>query len=139
MLPRFTGNYLIILIPVCSGMMRFCANGLFWMKVHLSNLFGNNKISHTDRVKFSDDNIEKVMQSAADPMGGDMWWSTAEEPFQALSTCIGRYMLVITSHTIVVHPSRIAPCSELWLFLSSYHLHLTMSLFIARWKSPSLL
>lgn len=32
MLPRFTGNYLIILIPVCSGMMRFCANGLFWMK-----------------------------------------------------------------------------------------------------------
>ena len=59
------------------------------MKVHLSNLFGNNKISHTDRVKFADDNIEKVMTSAADPMGGEMWWSTAEEPFQALSTCIG--------------------------------------------------
>lgn len=46
-------------------------------------------MSHTDRVKFVEDNIEKVMASAADPMGGEMWWSTAEEPFQALSTCIG--------------------------------------------------
>ena len=59
------------------------------MKVHLSNLFGNNKVSHADRVKFVEDNIEKVMASAADPMEGEMWWSTAEEPFQALSTCKG--------------------------------------------------
>ena len=64
-------------------------NGLHWLKVHLSNLFGNNKISHTDRVAFADKNLEKIMDSADDPLGGKMWWSTAEEPFQALATCIG--------------------------------------------------
>ena len=29
------------------------------------------------------------MDSAKDPLGGGMWWSRAEEPFQALATCIG--------------------------------------------------
>ena len=63
--------------------------GLFWLKVHLSNLCGNNKISHTNRVAFTDSNMEHVMDSARDPLGGGMWWSRAEEPFQALATCIG--------------------------------------------------
>lgn len=63
--------------------------GLFWLKVHLSNLCGNNKIPHKDRVAFTDSNMENIMDSAKDPLGGGMWWSRAEEPFQALATCIG--------------------------------------------------
>lgn len=62
-------------------------NGLFWMKVHLSNLFGNNKIPHHERVAFADGNMDKIIESAKNPLDGSQWWSTADEPFQALSTC----------------------------------------------------
>jgi DNA-directed RNA polymerase len=64
-------------------------SGMHWLKVHLSNLCGNNKVSHTDRVAFADANMENIMDSAKDPLGGNMWWSKAEEPFQTLATCIG--------------------------------------------------
>jgi DNA-directed RNA polymerase, mitochondrial len=79
--------------------------GLYWMKVHLSNLFGNNKISHDDRVAFVDSNMEKILDSVADPLHGGMWWSTAEEPFQALATMIGTasIRLLALHHTMLCH------------------------------------
>jgi len=61
--------------------------GFRWLKVHLANLFGLNKISHEDRAAWVDENLDKVMESARDPLGGDRWWVTAEEPFQALAVC----------------------------------------------------
>ena len=64
-------------------------SGLHWLKVHLSNLCGNNKVSHADRVAFADANMENIFDSAKNPLGGNMWWSKAEEPFQTLATCIG--------------------------------------------------
>ena len=67
-------------------------HGLFWMKVHLSNLFGNNKIPHHERVAFVDDNMDKVIAAANDPLGGEIWWGKADEPFQALATIIGKKM-----------------------------------------------
>ncbi len=62
-------------------------NGLYWLKVHLANLCGANKMSFDDRVKYSEDNLENIRNSARDPFGGDMWWMSCEEPFQALATC----------------------------------------------------
>ena len=96
-------------------------NGLFWMKVHLSNLFGNNKIPHNERVAFVDANIDKVIACALDPFGDnkvgsdgkivgadgtyaerdEIWWSKADEPFQALATIIGKKMCFILLTTVL--------------------------------------
>lgn len=62
--------------------------GFMWLKVHLANLFGNNKITLEDRAKWTEDNIENVIDSAENPLTGKKWWQSAEEPFQALATCI---------------------------------------------------
>lgn len=62
--------------------------GLDWLKVHLSNLFGNNKISTEQRIEWVDSHWDDISDSALDPLNGKRWWSTAENPFQALSTCI---------------------------------------------------
>lgn len=79
---------------LCRGMLQFEQEkplgpvGLKWMKVHLSNLFGNNKIPHAEREKWVDENMEKVRECASNPLDGSRWWADADEPFQALSTCI---------------------------------------------------
>ena len=65
-------------------------NGLFWLKVHLSNLFGNNKIPHHERVRFVDSNMEKIIETAKDPLGMRDFWGEADEPFQALATILGK-------------------------------------------------
>lgn len=75
----------------CRGIMMFDKakklgpNGLRWLKIHVCNLFGNNKISLADRVAWTEENMANIRASVADPLGGEKWWSTAEEPFQALA------------------------------------------------------
>jgi DNA-directed RNA polymerase len=59
-----------------------------WLKVHLANLFGHNKISHQERAAWVDSYISEVRDSADNPLDGSKWWMQAEEPFQALATCI---------------------------------------------------
>lgn len=60
-------------------------NGLRWLKIHASNLFGNSKLSFDDRVKFIDDNMDKAIDSVKNPLKGEKWWQTADDPFQALA------------------------------------------------------
>ena len=62
--------------------------GLDWLKVHLSNLFGNNKISTEQRIEWADSHRDDISDSALNPLNGKRWWATAENPFQALATCI---------------------------------------------------
>ena len=61
--------------------------GLIWLKIQLSDLFGYNKMSRDDRVKWTDENLHHVLDSANNPVIGNRWWSTAENPFQALAVC----------------------------------------------------
>lgn len=43
-------------------------SGLRWMKIHLANLAGYDKASFTDRVKFTEENIENIRDSARKPL-----------------------------------------------------------------------
>ena len=61
--------------------------GYKWLKIHLCNLFGANKISLEDRLKFVDENMDNIRDSVERPLKGKRWWLTAENPFQALSAC----------------------------------------------------
>ena len=62
--------------------------GFKWLKVHLANLFGHNKISHDERCQWTESHIADVQDSADNPLTGKMWWTKAEEPFQALACCM---------------------------------------------------
>jgi DNA-directed RNA polymerase len=61
------------------------SRGLFWLKVHTANLFGVDKVSFADRVRWVDENIDKLLDSAARPLDGLMFWTKADSPWCALS------------------------------------------------------
>lgn len=61
--------------------------GLYWLKVHLANFAGKDKMSFDERVRYVDDNLDKVRKSVSDPLSDDPWWMTLDDPFQGLATC----------------------------------------------------
>lgn len=61
--------------------------GLFWLKVQMANLFGFDKASFADRVRWTDDHAAQISRSAEDPLGSERWWTKAESPWQALGVC----------------------------------------------------
>lgn len=79
---------------LCRGLLRFSESkalgdlGLDWLKIHLCNLFGNNKISLAERRDWANQNLIEIFDSASNPLGGNRWWTTAESQFQALACCI---------------------------------------------------
>lgn len=64
------------------------ASGLRWLKIHLANLYGYDKGSFEERVKFVEDSLDDVFDSAASPLNGKLWWSKADDPWQCLACCI---------------------------------------------------
>lgn len=63
------------------------ASGLRWLKIHLSNLCGVDKVSFDAREKFADDHINDIVDSAEFPLKGKKWWLQAEDPWQCLAVC----------------------------------------------------
>mmetsp|Transcript_29541 Transcript_29541/g.71354 ORF Transcript_29541/g.71354 Transcript_29541/m.71354 type:complete len:1318 (-) Transcript_29541:310-4263(-) len=78
---------------LCRGVLKFAdakplgKRGMYWLKVHLANFAGMDKVSFDDRAKFIEDNIDKVRQSVDVPFSDDPWWMTLDDPFQGLATC----------------------------------------------------
>ena len=60
-------------------------NGLYWLKVHLANKIGQDKLPLIERAAYTDSVMEMVHSCAADPMV-DQRWLDAEDPWQALAT-----------------------------------------------------
>ena len=81
---------------LCRGMLMFDekkplgARGFEWLKVHLANLYGHNKLTFAERVAFVDQKIGEgaLSDAAARPLDGAGWWKEASEPWQALATCM---------------------------------------------------
>eukprot|EP00471_Norrisiella_sphaerica_P000275 CAMPEP_0184483940 /NCGR_PEP_ID=MMETSP0113_2-20130426/5622_1 /TAXON_ID=91329 /ORGANISM="Norrisiella sphaerica, Strain BC52" /LENGTH=961 /DNA_ID=CAMNT_0026864629 /DNA_START=144 /DNA_END=3030 /DNA_ORIENTATION=- len=61
--------------------------GMRWLKIHLANLCGNDKVSFDEREEWTDSKLEKVLRVADDPMEHTDFWFEADDPFQALATC----------------------------------------------------
>ena len=60
--------------------------GLYWIKVHVANLFGVDKVSFEDRVKWVNEHMAELMDSAAAPLDGQMFWAKkADSPWCALA------------------------------------------------------
>jgi DNA-directed RNA polymerase len=79
---------------LCRGMLKFAEEkplgqrGLYWLKVHLANFAGKDKMTFDARVKYVDDNMDHIRASASDPFAGERWWMSLEDPFQGLATCM---------------------------------------------------
>lgn len=78
---------------LCRGLLSFAETkplgdeGLFWLKVHLANLFGHNKVPFEERAEWAEAHVEHILDSVHSPLDGQMWWNGAENPFQALAVC----------------------------------------------------
>jgi len=76
------------------GLLRFASSkplgprGLYWLKVHLANLAGADKMSFDERASFTDENMDNVRACTEDPFSEKgRWWMSLDSPFQALATC----------------------------------------------------
>ena len=75
------------------GLLQFAAEkplgetGLRWLKIHLANLYGFDKGSFEERVQFTQDHMEDVIDSAERPLEGKGWWAKADDPWQCLAAC----------------------------------------------------
>ncbi|KAK0181415.1 hypothetical protein PV327_003703 [Microctonus hyperodae] len=64
-------------------------NGLDWLKIHTINLTGFKKRdSISERLKYANEILDKILDSAENPMTGEMWWATSDEPWQTLACCM---------------------------------------------------
>eukprot|EP00055_Hartaetosiga_balthica_P000193 m.135922 g.135922 ORF g.135922 m.135922 type:complete len:1162 (-) comp10314_c0_seq1:1679-5164(-) len=84
---------------MCRGLLTFAKKkplgdrGLRWLKIHLSNVYGNDKCSLDDREKFAEQNIHHINETVSNPLkfledGETMWWLEGDSPWQILSTCL---------------------------------------------------
>lgn len=79
--------------------VRLGERGVYWLKVHLANLLGADKLSFDERVAVADDAMARAVEVARSPLTDSNleWWSTHEDPFQLLAACqeisaaVGRY------------------------------------------------
>ena len=78
---------------LCRGMLTFAQpkklgkRGLYWLKVHLANLAGKDKITFDERADYTDQNMENIRACVQDPFGENTWWMHLEDPFQGLAAC----------------------------------------------------
>ena len=69
--------------------------GLYWLKVHLANCGDDDregfikvgKLTFDERVRWVDENLEKIKAVATAPLG-ELWWTKADKPFQFLAACL---------------------------------------------------
>ena len=64
------------------------STGLWWLKIHLANVYGYDKASFTERFRFTEDHAAEIQDSATNPLNGRRWWLQAEDPWQCLAACI---------------------------------------------------
>lgn len=61
--------------------------GLWWIKVHIANCHGVDKVSFEDRVRWTEARMSMWREIATDPMGVRDWM-TADDPWQALAAIL---------------------------------------------------
>jgi DNA-directed RNA polymerase, mitochondrial len=80
--------------------------GMFWLKVHVANLFGVDKVSFEERVAWVNENLAALLDSAALPFDGARMWMTADKGknrWQALAACMELAGAVVQGEDYVSH------------------------------------
>jgi DNA-directed RNA polymerase len=58
-----------------------------WLKIHMANCYGNDKVSLDDRVKWAEENEMSFLMIAKDPMTNRSMWENTDSPWQYLAAC----------------------------------------------------
>eukprot|EP00698_Gefionella_okellyi_P002915 TRINITY_DN12765_c0_g1_i1.p1 TRINITY_DN12765_c0_g1~~TRINITY_DN12765_c0_g1_i1.p1 ORF type:complete len:951 (-),score=155.09 TRINITY_DN12765_c0_g1_i1:1452-4304(-) len=78
---------------ICRGLLRFAEgkpigeDGIRWLKIHLANLAGKDKLTFDGRVEFVDSSMKEIRECVRSPLDGSRWWTKADEPWQCLAVC----------------------------------------------------
>ena len=76
-----------------KGLLRFSKgkalgkDGHYWLAIHGANTYGYDKARLEERVQWVYDHEELILDSAKDPLGGEKFWTEADEPWQFLAFC----------------------------------------------------
>lgn len=62
-------------------------DGLFWLKVHLANKIGKDKLPIKDRAAYAESIMEQVHRCAEDPKN-NLEWLQSDNPWQTLAVMI---------------------------------------------------
>ncbi|CDJ28629.1 LOW QUALITY PROTEIN: uncharacterized protein EMH_0001870 [Eimeria mitis] len=79
---------------VSRALLRFARSkplgdsGWRWLRIHLANLFGHNKVSFEDRRRWTDTRMEQILAAAEEPLQHKQFWGAADEPWQALAAIL---------------------------------------------------
>jgi len=57
-----------------------------WLAIHGANCFGVDKVSFEERLKWIQDNEQRIIDTAYEPLD-DFWWAEADSPFCFLAFC----------------------------------------------------
>jgi len=61
--------------------------GLYWLKVHGANKYGEDKCSFDARAAWIEDRHDQWVAVAEDPIGARAYWKDADKPWQFLAFC----------------------------------------------------
>jgi DNA-directed RNA polymerase, mitochondrial len=109
---------------LAKGLLQFAVGkplgeaGGYWLKVHIANLFGVDKVDFADRVAWTEAHAEQLLDSALNPLDGQRFWETADNgsnAFQALAACFEflGYSLNGASHVSHISVAMDGSCSGL--------------------------
>jgi DNA-directed RNA polymerase len=76
--------------------------GLMWLKIHVANLFGVDKVKLSDRIRWVDAHMGELIECGTDPLVYDLW-TTADKPWQALAACFELVGVAIQGTEYVSH------------------------------------
>lgn len=62
-------------------------NGPYWLAVHGANAYGVDKVSFESRVAWVEENHDKILDCALNPIDGTRFWADADAPYQFLAFC----------------------------------------------------
>ncbi|SBS83677.1 DNA-directed RNA polymerase, putative (mtRNAP) [Plasmodium ovale curtisi] len=63
-------------------------NGLFWLKIHLANNFGKDKLNFEKRIEWVNQNVYNIKKLCENPFQNIEFWNSADKPWQALAVAI---------------------------------------------------
>lgn len=58
------------------------------LAIHGANVYGEDKVSVDDRVKWVKDHQDLILDSATNPLDGERFWMHADKPFMFLAFCL---------------------------------------------------
>ena len=66
---------------------------MWWLKVHLANTFGVDKVPFTERVAWAESHQKEILRAGMSPLE-HRWWTTAADPWQFLAAAV-EYVRVV--------------------------------------------